>query len=140
MCCNADTDCNPTTQVPLLEMADSFAFDSYASFSLLLVAGTAALICLLASVSYARDARDMHRKRSISTSRASYRLRKEMADDRLALDQMGEGSVYSFLLRKNVAGWAIALLTIGLQGWMVRIQFCHFPDNVLTKCFSYIPS
>ena len=137
MCCNADTDCNPTTQVPLLEMADSFAFDSYASFSLLLVAGTAALICLLASVSYARD---MHRKRSISTSRASYRLRKEMADDRLALDQMGEGSVYSFLLRKNVAGWAIALLTIGLQGWMVRIQFCHFPDNVLTKCFSYIPS
>jgi len=119
MCCNADSDCYPTSPVSLLEI-DSFAFDTYESFSLLLVASTAALICLLASASYAIN---MHAHgqniRSNRSTNASYRLRKEMKDDRLALNQIGEGSIYSFLLRKNVAGWAIALMTIGLQVWML---------------------
>ena len=42
-----------------------------------------------------------------------------MLDTKYAIDTIGVGSVYSFLLSSNIGGWLIALVTIGLQTFML---------------------
>ena len=42
-----------------------------------------------------------------------------MLDTKYAIDIIGVGSVYSFLLSSNIGGWLIALVTIGLQTFML---------------------
>ena len=55
-----------------------------------------------------------------------------MLDTKYAIETIGVGSVYSFLLGSNIGGWIIALATIGLQTFMLR-PFILAADFDLSK-------
>merc|ERR1712203_178586 len=57
--------------------------------------------------------------RTRAERRTSFSRMKSMFDKKYALEQMGEGSVYSFFVHQNVLGWFIGLLTCVAQIWML---------------------
>ena len=127
---------------PRLLQVQAPGFQSYGRFCWMLVVITFVLCLLLTSASFIVNLTKENKRQSqielhqhtahSSTRRFSisrylsdrYLLRKTDADDKYAMTQLGEGSVYSFYCGNNVLAWSIACLTTAIQAWMVSLTAC----------------
>lgn len=107
-------------------------FQSYSSFSLVLLAIMMGLCCILVLMSCSRDfiktsqprQQSQFSLRGLKKLSSRYLFSQSKADEKYALEHLGEGSVYSFLLRESVVGWLIALATVFSQIVML-VPYIH---------------
>ena len=123
---NADGDCYPQEE-PLLLQVKLPGFQSYSSFSFVLLAIMIGLCFFFALASYSLDL--MKTSQPFQHAQTSLRNIKQFSsrlflwqfevDEKYALKHLGEGSVYSFFISRSVTGWCIALAIVAAQFWMV---------------------
>ena len=141
ICCNKDGNCHHNEKPRLLQV-QAPGFQSYETFCWMLLVITFVLCLLLASASFIvnltkenlrQSQIELHQHTAHSSTRRfsisrylsdRYLLRKANADDKYALTQLGEGSVYSFFCTNHVLAWSIACSTTAIQAWMVSITAC----------------
>ncbi|EJK57793.1 hypothetical protein THAOC_22130, partial [Thalassiosira oceanica] len=114
MCCNEFEECYPAKKNAFLEWKD------YEDFGWILLACVIAYLCLLNGVSALWDYRKKRMQRRITRRSSRYIRQKSAADEKYAIQSMGEGSVYSFFLHDNKLAWSIALVTVAIQFWMLH--------------------
>lgn len=122
MCCNADKKCYPQEEPRLLQVQLP-GFQSYSSFSLVLLAIMMGLCCFLVLMSYSWDfiktsqspQQTQFSFRGLKRLSSRYLFSQSKADEKYALEHLGKGSVYSFFLSESVVGWLIALATVFSQ-------------------------
>ena len=87
-----------------------------------------ALCFLIAFVSYIKHLSKVTNQNSGGRHRLSVFVRSMwtiVTDEMYALDSVGKDSVYSFFLSRSVIGWIVALVTVGVQWWIVS-PLCSF--------------
>jgi len=114
MCCNSREDCNPQATPGLLEI-ESSGFDNYETFAWVFALSVVGLCLFVLLGSSVVD----YVKHGSLPSTFQRTPSMQMLDTKYAIDIIGVGSVYSFLLGSNIGGWLIALVTIGLQTFML---------------------
>ena len=120
---NKDEKCYPYDRPPLLTI-QAPGFQTFQSFSLVLLLITLCLCCILALASYMKS-----RGEGVAR-RLSYFHKKSIADAEYAIKCMGEGSVYSFFLSNNVLAWLIGLGTCGVQVMLVSPTSLFFVTSL----------
>ena len=90
---------------------------NYALFTGVFVLCLFIACCVVALTLYIWDKYKNRALPSASIRRPSQSRR----DQTYALDAVGADSVYQFLLGKSYLGWVIALVTMGLQIWMLFV-------------------
>lgn len=148
---NADENCYPQAKPRLLQI-QLLGFQSYSSFSFVLLVIMMGLCCSLGLTSYTLDSIKISQRlqqtqtslRNLRTSfglvgrfSSKFLLRQSMSDKKYALEHLGEGSAYSFFLGETVVGWLIALVTVLAQVWMVSNAF-FFHSCVCVSLLSYL--
>jgi hypothetical protein len=135
MCCNAKDECQPTAINKLLQI-DQRGFESYSSFSwvlLLCLAGISCLVVILSSLYDNRIEKSMQ-----SMTQSFQRLANIESDTKYALDHIGDDSVYSFFLTGSWLAWGVALCVLGIQmailflfvkvrswfSWLIQLRAC----------------
>jgi hypothetical protein len=112
MCCNAMDECQPTAKNKLLQI-DLGGFESYSSFSWVLLLCLAGILCLVVILSSLYDRRS---EKSMQTMTQSLRrLAKIESDTKYALEHIGDDLVYSFFLTRSWLAWGVALFVVGIQ-------------------------
>ena len=92
------------------------------------------LCCATALTLYIRD---KYKNRALPTS-SIRRPSVSIRDQIYAWNVIGDDSVYQFMLGKSWMGWAIALVTMGLQIWMlfVFVKVSRHLSQLLLSYFS----
>lgn len=145
MCCNSNGDCEPAAQT----MVQRGGFDNYQDFTpvfFVSVFGFCAVLALIAylyrEISRARARARARQQTNFSRRGQSVRASTIQRDKFLALDTIGDDSVYQFLLGNSKQGWAIALSTVALQIWVlfvfVRGAEVNLSDDRSDKAFTWL--
>jgi len=114
MCCNAQNDCYPQRETDI----QALGFNNYVHFSWIFFAFIVGLACVMATISFVYD-KYRNRQDSSEGLRPNYETTKTDKDTKYALEMIGHDSVYKFFLGNSWIGWAIFLLTIFSQMWML---------------------
>jgi hypothetical protein len=112
MCCNAKDECQPTAINKLLQ-TDQRGFESYSSFSWVLLLCLAGISCLVVILSSCYDS---YKEKSMQSMTPSLRrLANIELDTKYALEHIGDDSVYSFFLTGSWLAWGLAIFVLGIQ-------------------------
>jgi hypothetical protein len=145
MCCNANDEYQPTAKNKLLQI-DQSVFESYSSFSWVLLLCLAGVFCLVVILSSLYDS---HKEKSMqSMTQSDRRLAKIESDRKYALEHVGDDSVYSFFLTKSWLAWGVALFVFGIQmamlflfvrvrswsSWLIQLRVCPVLTPYLFYC------
>ena len=124
---NSQEDCYPKKKIPtVLQIVESGSTD-YKEFSWVLMALVLGLCIVLWAASYFIDKYKNRHSVPQGAANASEARRERSRDKKYALDRIGEGTVYRFLLTSSYLGWIITLLTIFVQ-FFILVPFIMAAD------------